>query len=119
MPPGPDRSATAEMNELSRELAGAFGEKRKAYREHAKFTAEQAVQRIAQDASEDIDRILNAPLDAVSWTDVEALAQKEGALLCSAGTRSRRRPATRSAPATVRPASSRMPEAPWIEHASR
>jgi hypothetical protein len=81
MPPGPDRSdPAAEMNELARELAAAFAEKLKAYREHAKLTAEQAVKRIAQDASEDIDRILHAPPDAVSWLDLYSLGDKDANL---------------------------------------
>lgn len=81
LPPGPDRSdAAAEMNELARELAAAFGEKLNAYREHAKVTAEEAAKRTAQDAAEDIDRILNEPAEASSWSDLEALAQKGGGL---------------------------------------
>jgi hypothetical protein len=81
LPSGPDRSDdAAEMNELARELAAPFAEKLKAYREHAKLTAEQAVQLIAQDASEDIDRVLNAPPDAVSWLDLYSLGDKDANL---------------------------------------
>lgn len=81
LPPGPDRSdAAAEMNELARELATVFGEKLKAYREHATVTAEEAAKRIAQDAVENINRILNEPPEAVNWLELDALAQKDEGL---------------------------------------
>jgi hypothetical protein len=68
------------MNELAGELAGAFSAILASYRERAKLTAEQAVQRIAQVASEDIDRILNEPPEAVSWLELDALAYKDAGL---------------------------------------
>lgn len=76
-----DRSdAAAEMNELARELAAAFADKLKSYREHAKLTAEEAAKRIAEDAAEGIDRILGEPPEATTWDELDALAQKDAGL---------------------------------------
>ena len=81
MPSGPDRTDTAaEMNELARELAGAFADKLKSYREHAKLTAEEAAKRVAEDAAEDIGRILGEPPEVTTWAELEALAQKDTGL---------------------------------------
>jgi hypothetical protein len=81
LPRGRDRSdAAAEMNELAREMAGAFGERLKAYQEHAKLTAEEAARHVVENSAEDINRILNAPPDAVSWLDLYSLGDTDASL---------------------------------------
>jgi hypothetical protein len=69
------------MNELARELAAAFAEKLKAYREYAKLTAEEAAKRMALNAAANIDRILKKPPEAVTWEELDALAQKDEGLV--------------------------------------
>jgi hypothetical protein len=67
----------AELNDLARELAAAFGNMVKWYREFWKLSAEEAAKRAAQTSPEHIDRILNAPADSVNWCDLDALARKD------------------------------------------
>jgi hypothetical protein len=73
-------TATIEGNELARELAMAFGNMVKLYREQYKLSAEDAVNRVAQHPPESINRILNSPLAETTWVDLDALAQKDESL---------------------------------------
>jgi hypothetical protein len=79
--PAPDSKVNpAELSDLARELAAAFGEMVYFYREHYKLSAEEARQRAAENSPECIDRILNAPPDQVTWYDLDSLAQKDKSL---------------------------------------
>ena len=79
--PAPDSSVNpVELNDLARELAAAFGSMVNSYREHYKLSPEEAAKRAAQTSSEDIDHILNAPPNEVSWRDLDALAWKNEGL---------------------------------------
>jgi hypothetical protein len=72
--------ATTEMNELARELAGAFGDLLNSYREQAKLTVEEAAKRPSLSVPDDMDRILNCSPDGVSWLDLFALGEKDAGL---------------------------------------
>jgi hypothetical protein len=79
--PAPDSSVNpAELNDLARELAAAFGNMVNSYREHCNLSAEEAAKRAAQTSDEDIDHILNGSPHAVSWFDLDALARKDESL---------------------------------------
>lgn len=72
--------ATAEINELARELAGAFGDLLQSHREQAKLTVEEAAKRASQSVPDDFERILNCSPDGVSWLDLYALGEKDADL---------------------------------------
>jgi hypothetical protein len=79
--PNPEHSdATAEMNELAREMAGAFGELLNSYREQAKLTVEEAAKRVSLNDPDDFERILNCSPEGVSWLDLYALGEKDAGL---------------------------------------
>jgi hypothetical protein len=76
--PAPDSSVNpVELNDLARELAGAFGGMVKQYREHYKLSAQEALDRAQDDSDEYLDRILSAPPDQVSWYELDALARRD------------------------------------------
>jgi hypothetical protein len=79
--PAPDSSVNpAELTEVARELAAAFGELVDSYRKHCKLSAEEAVKRAEENSVEDIERILNGPPDEVTFFDMDALTQKDESL---------------------------------------
>jgi hypothetical protein len=79
--PAPDSSVNpAELSDLARELAAAFGEIVSSYRKHCKLSAEEAVKRAEENSAEEIERILNCPPDEVTFFDMDALAQKDESL---------------------------------------
>jgi hypothetical protein len=77
LPASDGLAAAVEGNDLAREMAGAFGGMVRMYREHGKLTAEEAVRLAERTSPACLDRILNAPPDAVSWLDLDALARQD------------------------------------------
>jgi hypothetical protein len=79
--PAPDPSADpAELGDLAREMAAAFGEMVGDYRKHCELSPEEAHRRVAENSPESLDRILKAPPDEVSWFDLDTLAQEDESL---------------------------------------
>jgi hypothetical protein len=58
-------------------MAGAFGGMVRMYREHGKLSAQEAARLAERTSPACIDHILNAPPDAVSWLDLDALARQD------------------------------------------
>jgi hypothetical protein len=80
VPSSEHSAAKAELSELARELIRGFGEEVEEYRKYCNLSPQEACQRTAENSPERIDYILSAPPNEVSWSDLDALAQKDPVL---------------------------------------
>jgi hypothetical protein len=76
--PAPLQPTTqADAGEIAAELARSFRDLVESYREYYKLSRPKAVARASEHDPSQLDRIVNGPPDEVSWSDLEALAQKD------------------------------------------
>jgi hypothetical protein len=68
-----------DTREVARELAAAFGQVVRSYREHYRLTPEEALARATDRPDAYLDGLLTCPPHELSWGDLDALAQRDPA----------------------------------------
>jgi hypothetical protein len=77
--PPPCAAPASEVGDLAGEMAAAFGEMVRLYREWYALTPEEARARASACPPEHLDRVLTGPPDQVSWSGLEAVAGQDPA----------------------------------------
>lgn len=70
-------AAPSEAGVIAGELGRSFGQMVQLYEKHFSLTREEAIRRAADSPAGDVERVLSAPPDQVSWFDLHGIARTD------------------------------------------